>query len=170
MAVYTVSLNLFENLQSADLSYLACILFCFTNEENPAKLAVDNKHIILSRYKDFSRHGDIIRTWIDMLSNLPSSIEKIDVDLEGLADLEQMCLALCSRTNGSKQMIVYSMASLKTDIDDDNCVNYNGHRIKILDRDEAKRALNEHIVYNISNSQVAGGDIKKSTNTNGNGK
>lgn len=169
MAIYTVSLNLFENLQSADLSYLACILFCFTNEENSAKLAVDKKHIILSRYKNFSRHGDIIRTWIDMLSNLPSSIELINVDLEGIADSEQICLALCSHTNGSKQMIVYSMASLKTDIDDDNCVSYNGHRVKILDRNEAKRVLNEHIVYNISNSQVAGRDIKKSSNTNGNG-
>ncbi len=169
MAVYTISLNLFENLQPSDLSYLACILFCFTNDENPAKLAVDKKHIILSKYKDFSRHGDIIKTWIDMLSNLPSSIEQIDVDLEGLADSEQMCLALCSRTNGSKQMIVYSMASIQAEIDDNNCICHNGHRIKILDRDEAKRVLNEHIIYNISNSQVAGRDIKKSSISNSNG-
>lgn len=169
MAIYTISLNLFENLQSADLSYLACILFCFTNEEHPAKLAVDKKHIILSKYKDFSRHGDIIRIWIDMLSNLPSNIERIDVDLEGEVDTEQMCLALCSRTNGPKQMIVYSLTSLKSEVDDNCCICHNGHRIKVLDRDEAKRYLNEQQVVYISNSQVAGRDIKKSQNTNNNG-
>lgn len=169
MAIYTLSLNLFENLQLGDLSYLACILFCFTNEEHPAKLAVDKKHVILSKYRDFSRHGDIIRTWIDMLSNLSSTIESIDVDLEGEGDTEQMCLALCSRTNGPKQMIVYSLASLRTEVDDDGYISYNGCRIKVLDRDEAKRLLNEqHGIY-ISNSQVAGRDIKKSHNTNGNG-
>ena len=66
-------------------------------------------------------------------------------------------------------MIVYSLAALKTNIDDDNNIFYNGHRIKILDRDEAKKVLNERAVYNISNSQIAGRDIKKSSNTNGNG-
>lgn len=164
MAIYTVSLNLLENLKPAELPYLACILFCFTNEEQSAKLAVDKKQIILTRYKDYSHFGDIIKVWVDMLSNIPSSMESINVDLEGIEDSEQMCLALCSHTNGSKNMIVYSLASMNADIDEENCVTYNGHTIKILDRDEAKRVLNEHIVYNISNSQVAGRDIKKSSN------
>ncbi len=164
MAIYTVSLNLLENLKQAELPYLACILFCFTNEEQSAKLAVDKKQIILTRYKDNSRFGDIVKVWVDMLSNIPSSMELINVDLNGIEDSEQMCLALCSHTNGSKNMIVYSMASMNADIDDDNCVSYKGHKIKILDRDEARRVLNDHVVYNISNSQVAGRDIKKSSN------
>lgn len=66
-------------------------------------------------------------------------------------------------------MIVYSMASLKSEVDGENQIIHNGHKIKVLDRDEAKKALNENIVYNISNSQIAGRDIKKSTNTKGNG-
>lgn len=164
MAIYTVSLNLLENLKPTELPYLACILFCFTNEEQSAKLAVDKKQIILTRYKDYSHFGDIIKVWVDMLSNIPSSMESINVDLEGIEDSEQMCLALCSHTNGSKNMIVYSLASMNADIDEENSVTYNGQTIKILDRDEAKRVLNEHIVYNISNSQVAGRDIRKSSN------
>jgi hypothetical protein len=164
MAIYTVSLNLLENLKPAELPYLACILFCFTNEEQPAKLAVDKKQIILTHYKGYSKFGDIIKVWVDMLSNIPSSIESVNVDLDGIEDPEQMCLALCSHTNGSKNMIVYSLTSINADIDEDNCVNCNGHLVKILDRDEAKRVLNERIVYNISNSQVAGRDIRKSSN------
>lgn len=164
-SIYTVSLNLLENLKASELSYLACILFCFTNEEQPAKLAVDKNGVILDRYKDYTQYGDIIKVWIDLLSIIPSSIERIDVDLGEMDDTEQMCLLLCSCTNGSKQMIVYSKATLRANIDEDNCVSHNGHRIKILDRDEAKKTLNEHIVYRINNSLVAGRDIIKSTNT-----
>lgn len=163
--IYTLSLNFLENLKSSDLPYLACILFCFTNDEQPAKLAVDKKQIILTRYKDFSLYGDIIKMWIDLLSNIPSSMESINVDLEGIEDHEQMCLTLCSQTKGSKKMIVYSLNSINSDVDDDNCVSYNGHSIRLLDRDEAKRMLNEHVAYNISNSMVAGRDIKESTNS-----
>lgn len=171
MAIYTVSLNFLENLAPSEMSYLGCILSCFTNDQHPDKLAVDKNRIILDKYIDVvdERFADIVKSWVDMLSYIPSSMEKIDVDLRNITNKEELCLALCSSINGTKQMIVYSMATLKADIDDDNCVSYNGHRIKILDRDEAKRVLNEHIVYNISNSQVAGRDIKKSSNTNGNG-
>ncbi len=171
MAIYTVSLNFLDNLETSEMSYIGSVLFCFTNNQHPDKLAVDKNKIILNKYIDVvdSRFADIVRSWVDMLSYIPSSIEKIDVDLTGITDNEEICLALCSGINGTKQMIVYSMAALKTDIDNDNCVSYHGHRIKILDRDEAKRVLNENIVYNISHSQVAGRDIKKSQNTNGNG-
>jgi len=171
MAIYTVSLNFLENLKPNEMSYLGCILYCFTNDQHPDKLAVDKNRVILDKYIDAvdERFADIVKSWVDMLSYIPSSMEKIDIDLRCFTNKEEMCLALCSGINGTKQMIVYSMAALKTDIDDDNSVSYNGHRIKILDRDEAKRVLNENIVYNISHSQVAGRDIKKSQNTNENG-
>lgn len=170
MAIYTVSLNFLENLEPSEMSYLGCILFCFTNEQHPDKLAVDKNKVILDKYKEVvhERFADIIRSWVDMLSYVPSSMEKIDVDLRDITNKEDLCLELCSNINGTKKMIVYSMASLNSIIDGDNCITYNGHKIKFLDRDEAKRVLNENIVYNISNSQVAGRDIKKSSNTNGN--
>ena len=169
MEVYTVSLNLLENIQESEMEYLACILFNFTNREQLPKLAVDTKKIILSKYRDVNKHRDVIRVWIDMLSNIPSSIEQVNVDLEQYQDNEQMCLALCSHTKGSKNMIVYSLASLNANVDDDNCVTHDGCRIKILDRDEARKVLNERRVIYINNSQVAGRDIKKSSNTIGNG-
>lgn len=170
MAIYTVSLNFLENLEQSEMSYLGCILYCFTNEQHPDKLAVDKNKVILAKYIDVvdQRFADIIKSWVDMLSYIPSSMEKIDVDLRNITNKEEMCLALCSSINGTKQMIVYSMASLNSVIDGDNCILYNGNKIKIFDRDEAKRILNENIVYNISHSQVAGRDIKKSINTNGN--
>lgn len=170
MVIYTVSLNLLENIQDTEMEYLACILFNFSNREHPAKLAVDTKKIILSKYREIRNYKDIIKTWIDLLSNIPSSVEWVNVDLEQIADDEQMCLTLCSHTQGSKNMIVYSLSSLNTDIDEDNCACHNGCRVRILDRDEARKALNNRENQNIYiiQSQFAGGSIIDSNNINGN--
>lgn len=166
MGIYTISLNFIEKVQHSELHYLASILFRFTNEQNGAKLAVDKNNVILSKYKEIDQNRDIIKTWLDFVANIPSTIEKIDIDINGIKDSEEMCLSLCSHTNGSKKMIVYSRSSLKTSVDNDNCVTYDGNRIIILDKDEAKLELNGQNNISIVNSQIAGGDIKKSNNTN----
>ena len=166
MAIYTVSLDFLDKIQPLELNYLASVLFCFTNEQQDAKLAVDENNVILSKYKEVSRNKDIVRVWLDFVAIIPSSIEKVDVDIRGIMDSEEMCLSLCSHTNGAKKMIVYSMSSLKVSVDNDNCVTYDSCRIKILDKDEAKLELNGQNNISIVNSQIAGGDIKKSNNTN----
>lgn len=164
MATFTVSMTLLEKVQLTELSYLACILFCFTNEQNCAKLAVDNNRVILSKYKEVSNNRDIIKTWLDLIANVPSSIEIIDVDLNDLDDSEKMCLSLCARTNGPKQMIVYSLSSLKSPVDNDYCIAFEGCKIRVLDKDEAKLKLNSQPNISIINSQVAGGNMNKSKN------
>ena len=92
-------------------------------------------------------------------------MEKIDVDLAEITDAEKMCLALCSSTKGSKQLIVHSLGLLESSVDASNCISYNGCTIKVLDKDEAKRLLNANSVLNINRSVVAGGNISDTTNT-----
>lgn len=171
MAIYTVSLNFLENLEISEMSYIGCVLFCFSNNQHPDKLAVDKNKIILNKYIDVvdSRFADIIRSWVDMLSYIPSSIEKIDVDLTEITDTEEMCLALCSSTKGSKQLIVHSIGLLESSVDASNCISYKGCTIKVLDKDEAKQLLNVNSVLNINRSVVAGGNICDTTNTQGYG-
>lgn len=170
MAVYTVSLNLLENLEDSEKPYMVSILFRLANDTQPDKIAVDKKMIIFTRYREAScKFPDSVKTWLDFLSYAPSSlVEKIDVDLEGIDDSEEICLRLCSKTKGAKQMIVHSLGLVNADIDEDNCTIYNGCRIRILDKDEAKCALNPQIAYSINNSIVAGRDVNKSTNNTGN--
>lgn len=169
MAVYTVSLNFLENLQPQEISYLGCILFCFTNEQNDCKMAVDKDGIILGKYRDVRKFPEIIKSWLDMLSYIPSSVERVGVDISGMSDSAEMCLALCSATNGSKKLIVYSMSSMTEQVDGENCVEYSGHKIKCIDKDEAKRELNVANVVNIMDSQYAEGNIIGSLNKNKHG-
>ena len=77
MAIYTVSLNFLENLKPNEMSYLGCILYCFTNDQHPDKLAVDKNRVILDKYIDAvdERFADIVKSWVDMLSYIPSSME-----------------------------------------------------------------------------------------------
>lgn len=170
MAIYTLSLNFLKQLESSDMPYLASILFCFTNEQHPDKLAVDKNKIILSTYREIvnERFGDIIKTWVDMLSYIPSSMEKINVDLSEIEDCEK-CLLLCSKTNGVKQMIVYSLGSIGMTVNDQNCIRYNDNLIKLIDKDEAKSILNQNTGLYISNSIVANGNVEDCTNNYGQG-
>ena len=165
MAIYAVSVNLLENLAVSEVSYLGSILFCFVNDQNDAKLAVDKNKEILSRYRCVKNNADIIKTWLDLISVIPSSIECVNTALDDEDDDEQICLKLCSATKGLKGMIVYSINSFQTTVDEECCICYGGHHIRLLDKDEAKKELNDNLIVSIKNSMVSGGNISNSTNS-----
>lgn len=166
MAVYTVSLNLLEKLDETEMEYFGSILYCFTNKENLAKLAVDKNRIILSRYRDIQNNASFIKVWLDLLSYIDSKIEIIDIDLTFTDNPEELCLALCGKTNGAKKLIVHSFSSFEREINENDCIEYDGSQIIVLDKDKARKELNETNIINIINSQIAGRDIIGSNNTN----
>lgn len=166
MAVYTVSLNLLEELDKTEMEYFGSILYCFTNKENLAKLAVDKNRIILSKYRDIQNNASFIKCWLDLLSYIDSKIEIIDIDLTFIENPEELCLALCGKTNGAKKLIVHSFSSFCNKINENDYIEYDGSKIKVLDKDRAKKELNETNIINMENSQYAGRDIIRANNTN----
>lgn len=164
MAVYTLSLNFLDNLEQNEQTYISDIMFCFVNTYNSAKIAVDKDKLILTKYRKVTKYRDIIKTWIDMLANIPSSMEKCNIDISNIENPDEMCLALCNATNGCRKLIVYSWSLFPVKINDDGCVVYNGNNIHILDKDDAAREINSSNNITIENSIVAGGNVEHSKN------
>ena len=165
--VYTLSTNFFINLGDDEFQYLGSILSPFTNSQSPCKLAVDVHCDILEQYKAITCgriFADIIKGWLDLLANLPCSMQKYDIDLSPFKGHEEMCIELCSKVNGNKCLIIHSACSFHKEKNDDNTIIHHGELIHIIDKDEAKLQLNNNVTYNISNSMVAGGNITKSNN------
>ena len=166
-AVYTLSANFFEQLKQHEYSYIASVLFQFTNTQNQYKIAVDtNSHIIL-KYRELTQdkfYADVIKGWLEMLANIPSSMQKYDVDLSHINNAEDMCIELCSHVNGNKTMIIHSSSSFYKELDDNNTISYNEKTIHIIDKEEAQAQLNNNSTTYITDSMVAGHDIIDSKN------
>lgn len=166
MSVFTVSINFLENIKQGELGYFASILYQFANPQNPAKIAIDKERTMLSRYRAINNHADQIKSWLDILSYVPSSTEIVNVDLKQIADSEELCYALCSKVNGAKQVIVHSLSSLRTPLSETNDIDYGATRLHIIDKDEAQILLNTSVATNIVNSVLVGGDANKIDNRN----
>jgi len=164
MAVYTLSLNFLNNLETNEQSYITNIMFCFVNTYNTAKIAVDRDKLILTKYREISKYRDTIKTWIDLLANIPSSMEKCNVDISNIENSDEMCLALCNATNGCRKLIVHSKSLFPMNINDDGCVIYKGNNIHIIDKDDAANEINALYIMQIENSIVAGGNVENSKN------
>ncbi len=166
MAVYTLSLNFLDNLEPKEQTYISNIMFCFVNTYNSAKIAVDKDKYILTKYKAVKKYREIIKTWIDLLANIPSSMENCNIDLSNIDNPDEMCLALCNATNGCRKLIVHSTSSFPIKINDEGCVVYNGNNIHIIDKDDAAKEINacNITINNLNNSIVAGGNVEHSKN------
>lgn len=166
-SVYTLSANFFEQLEQHDYSFLCSILFRFTNPQNPHKIAVDSESLVILKYQEITQNkfcADIIRTWMEMLANIPTSMQRYNIDLSKVTNPEDMCIELCSKINGRKILIIHSANTFCKAIDDNNSIMHDGKVINIIDKDKAQSELNNNTILNVSNSIIAGNNVSDSTN------
>lgn len=168
MAVYTVSPDLLKNIDKEDGIYFTDILFVFTQRGNPFKVAKDKNGNVIECYKRISINGDIIKTWLDLMTFRPSPFETINVDLSAIQCEETKFFKVCKETKGQNKLILYSIQNLQKYSCRDSIVMFEDVGIQILDRDIAR---NELLVASKGgdtyiNSQVAQGNsqISKSQN------
>lgn len=165
--IFTISPDFLENIEEGEEHYYTSILFQLANKMSPFKVAVDSEMLVLDIYRNVNKHPEIIRSWLDHMS-YSSSFERISVDLSNEENDDNMLMKLCIAVNGNKQMIVYSIQNIPIEVDCNNCIEFQGKQIKLLDKDEACIILNARTLVNNNyiNSQVAGGSITGAINRN----
>ncbi|KAF2327433.1 hypothetical protein [Flavobacterium nitrogenifigens] len=159
MAIFTISEDFLSNTHE-DLSYLSDILFVFSNKKNSFKVSKDINGEILQIYKSIPKNGEIIKTWLDLMSYTPSSFEKVDIDLSSINCLETKFIKLCKETKGFNNLIVYSVQNIKKHQLTGKAIVFEEVDINVFDRDEASIQLNIKCdnILNIVKSQVAMGN------------
>lgn len=162
MAVYTISPCLMKGFAQNELYYFRELLFKFIS--GPHTVSVDRDGYVIDIYSKIIPNQDIIHTWLTLMSNNPPRFTKIPVSIKGLGCEHMEFLHLCKSTNGQHKMVVSSLQEVEVRIDDDNCVQMDDVKVRLLDKDEAVCELSAINSINITNSQVAGGDIIKSRN------
>lgn len=154
MGVYTISKSILENIKE-DKSCATDILFLFTNQRTfNHKVAIDTQDRILNLYRDVAKNDNTIATWLDLMSyNKTSNFEKIKVDLSNIKNEEDIFLKTCSETKNSKTLIIFCHQEWKDHqySNESNIIEYNGQKIKILDKDDAIHELN-NITQNTYNT------------------
>lgn len=170
MAVYTVSPDLLRNIEKDEGIYFTDILFTFTQRTNRFKVAKDKNGHVINSYLSVEKNGEIIKTWLDLMSFKPSPFESIDVDISDIECEESKFLKVCKETKSTNKIILYSQQNIKKFTCEDSVVFFEDTAIQVLDRDDAR---NELITVPISgdtyiNSQVAqqNSQINKSENSN----
>jgi len=131
--IYTISLDLLKNIEKY---YYSEILFQFSNGKNGFKIAKDKDNEIFEIYGRVKRYSEYIKIWLDLMSYSKCSFETIPVSIKDENNDDEKLLKLCSHVAGSKKMVVYSLQNLPYPIDADKCIEYNGNKIRLLDRDE----------------------------------
>lgn len=165
MSVYTISPCLIRQNKKYDLDYIRSILFVFLNGDH--KVAKDANGRMIDIYDNLPDSSGIIHTWLTLMSHEPSRFEKVSVDLDSITDEEEMCLKLCKETKGTHKMIVYSIQSMKCEIDEHDCITKEGVVIQLYDRDAAVNELASRKTvnkYHFQDTIIAGGDVTNSNN------
>jgi len=170
--IYTISSDLLENIEINELIYFSDLLMVFSKKSNSYKVTRDKNNLVIKKYSDIENNAEFIKVWLDLMSFSPTSFEKINIDLSNINCTETFFMELCKKTQGNKNLIVYSQQNIKKAIVTNNKLKYNDVELNVLDRDMAKnRLIQATTVTNIggdfiSNSQVAknGSKIIKSEN------
>lgn len=164
MSIYTVSPCFMTNIDASDMDYFRKVLFSFLNGSN--KVAKDEKGRVIEIYSGISKYGDIIHAWLSLMSFKPSRFEPITIDLDQVDGEENKFLMLCSRTKGQHKMIVYSIQNVSCEVYNVNRTDYEGVTVELLGKDDAVNELStKSIVYNVTDSVIAGGNVENSNNT-----
>lgn len=168
MNIFIISLDFLENIKPENLHYLSDILFIFTNTNNDYKVAVDSGNEIWSMYHKVENNAEYIKIWLDLLTYIPNCTETINVDLKSVENVEDKFLELCANIRGKRQMIVYSKQNISLEVDCNDNVEYQGKKILLLDKEQARLILNDRNIINNNfiNAQVAGGNINGAINRN----
>lgn len=169
MSIFTISPDFFQNVDKEEGVYFSDVLFVFTQRGNPYKVTKDKNGDVITIYSRIKENGDIIKTWLDLMTYKPSTFEKIDVDLSSIDCMETKFLTLCRATKGDNNLIVYSKQNIKNFECKDGKIDFDNIIISILDKDDAHIQLGkvEKMINNTYvNSQVAqaGSQIIASTN------
>lgn len=166
---YTLSSDFFDEIESTAFSD---ILFPFATTQRPnTKMAIDMHKIIIKRYEEVlnGQYSDMFRVWLDLMSNhKETSFSVIDVDLN-IVPKKEYCLKLASSVRGERKLIVKSMQTFLLQPQEDNCVEYDGHRIPIIERHSAGQEISNprNVINNVSVIDSRGVEINiNSNNTN----
>lgn len=147
MNLYVISPCLLQDIR--EKQYYSKILFVFA-DDNPLKVAIDNNGVMLSAYEEIAeKNRDIaIMGWLDLMSKLPSSFERI-VDIAPETDVNKVHLLVCSNIVGVvKPMIVYTKQNFKQfKFISDNQILYEGDTITLFDKDEAIEKIETKKIY-----------------------
>jgi len=141
MAVFTISPDLLRNIDKCEGVYFSDILFVFTIRSNAFKVTKDKKGEVINCYQSIKQNGDLIKTWLDLMSFSPSPFESIDVDLDSISCEETKFLKICKETKSQNKLILYSQQNLKNHNCDNNIIMFEEKAIEVLDRDQARQAL-----------------------------
>ncbi|WP_347145828.1 hypothetical protein [Parabacteroides goldsteinii] len=161
---YTLSCCLLNNIDS-NPSYLREILYYFVVHAND-KIVIDDNGFILNIYGEYAKDNEQIATWLNVMSMSPSRFEKVVIDLSKCLGKDFLFFELCLATS-DKRLIRYSKEGLPLNCNlHDDFVSYNGHEIRIFDRDSILDELKNKISIVATNSQVAvnGATISNSKN------
>ena len=170
MSIFTISKDLLQNIEHK--THYCDILFVFP-QTNSFKVAMDKSNKILEIYYDLAKDNISLKTWLDLLSYEPTSIEKIDVELSDDLSQDEVFLKVCGATANQKKLLIYSHQNWKKyKYSENNTVTYDSCTIFMIDRDEAIQALklaDTNIVAINSVVATNQGNINNSKNLN-NGK
>lgn len=142
MAAYTLSKCILENI-NAGKKYITYLLFVFTRDANPHKVAVDSQNIIFDIYTQLAKSDEFIATWLQLMSHQSSNFEPINVDLSSVSNDEEIFFKVCCETKSQQELIVFTHEGWKYySYHSDKVICYNKKFICVLDRDEAIQDLN----------------------------
>ena len=167
--VYTLSSDFFDEIA---ITAFSDILFPFAITQRPdTKMAVDIYNIIIGRYKEVlgSRHKDVFDIWLQMMNvHKETSFAVVNVDLTPVPK-NKYCLTVAASVKGERKLIVKSFQTFPFPNNDDDCVDFEGQHIPIIERHNAMHEINNHrnVINNVSviNSQEVEVNIN-SNNTN----
>ena len=142
MSIYIVS-ECFLNSVKNRMHY-AGVLYKFLDDNSPYKIAVDNGGVVFGIYERCAENNDIIKSWLDLISEEPVRYEQISLSIQDY-ELQEVFLKLASCVNIQNVIIVYSYQA-STSLcgyvcDQECCVDYQGVRIRVLDKDAARIEL-----------------------------
>ena len=139
---YTLSADFFREL---DYVHFSDILFPFTNSQHPQlKLGIDNKGALINRYQGYIDvpFREFFNCWLDlMMKHKETSFSIVPVDLSTTPN-DEYCLKVASSVKGERKLVVNAIQNLAFDVCDDNCVDYNGQHIPVIERSEARVEIN----------------------------
>lgn len=156
--VYTILPDLLRNVKRTEGMYLTDILFVFSQKTNTFKVTRDINGDVLEIYKSIIENGEIIKTWLELMSYVPNSFEIINVDVSDIPEEETKFIKLCKETIGQNKIIVYSKQNIQNHTFKGPYIIFEDKAITVLDRDEAREELNYPPAGNNNtyiNSQVA---------------
>lgn len=153
MAIYTLTTDLIEKMQSSEIHLFGSLFYVFTNVKSGNKLLIVNNKKLYSVYANAIINPNLkqyYQGWLELFSKMLDNVcEFVPVDLD-ISDKDRAFLDVASSINGSKKIIVYCRnGNCPYECDDENNVEHNGKKIRVLDKEDAILEINSKVINNI---------------------